>query len=148
MISHELNITIEAIPLEISWDGVRIADFRGRWDNMYAKLELSKDKYEQVKQRFLLFSGSETNKDFSDEILSEESRYSYNPSIFHSMLSAVKNTKKIADYYSMNIDEFEELIIMETTYGKMGFLTGATGSRHYVLVKERSGECYLYIIIH
>ena len=145
-ISNELNIKVEAIPLDISWEGIRIADYRGRWDSMYAKLELTPEKYDQVKQRLLLFYISMTNKDFADEILSEESTYSYDPTGFYYSLRATNNAKNMSGYHSLNLDDYEELIIMDTMYAKHNFIFGTTGSRRFILVKESNGNCYLYII--
>jgi len=145
-ITRELSLTIESIPLDISWEGVKTIDYRGRWSSMYAKLELSTEKYEQVKQRFLQFAGSDTSKDFADEVLSEDSKYLYNPTRFGTMLSVMNNVKDMGGYSSMKLDEYEELIIMDTTYGKMVFFAGTSGARTYVLVKENGGNCYLYII--
>ena len=145
-ITRELNLTIEAVPLDISWEGIEIVDYRGRWGSMYAKLELSPEKYEQVQQKFLLFYGSKTNRDFSGEISNGESRYEYDEASFSSMLMVINRVKDRGAYHSMNLDDCEELLIIDTTYGKMVFLAGTTGSRRYILAKEGGGNCYLYII--
>jgi len=145
-ISHELSIREEVIPLDESREGIRIADYRGRWDSMYAKLELTPEKYDQVKQRLLMFYGSKTNKDFTDEILSEESMYSYDPTGFYYSLRYTNNAKNMRGYHSLNLDDYEELIIMQTTYAKYVFIYGTTGGKTFILAKESNGNCYLYII--
>ena len=144
-ISHELNIIIEGIALDISWEGVKIIEYRGRWSSMYTKLELSIEKYDQVKRRFLLFEGTVSNKDFENDILREQSRYSYNEVRFLSELSTMnKRINRLSWLKSMNLDDYEELLLLETTYGKLIGMT--TGGRFYVLGKENSGNYYLYII--
>ena len=141
-VSHELSRIIEAgLRLDISSKDVKIIDYHGRWSGMYAKLELSMDKYDQVKQRFLLNAGTASNKDFEDEIISEESKYRYDFKYFSSQLSFMNSVKHSGGFQSMNLDDYEEMLIMGTLYGAW-FTTGGT---EYVLVKENSGNCYLYV---
>ena len=141
-ISNELNKIVESIPLDISWEGVKIADYRGRWNSMYAKLELSTQKYSKVKQRFLLFEGSVSSKDFTHEILSEQYSYRYNEKYFLSTLSLINNVKRLQRLSSMSLDEYEELLIMETTYGK---LIGMTTGGRFMYWKERTAAVVISI---
>ena len=48
----------------------------------------------------------------------------------------------------MNLDVFEEMLIVETTYPKAILLGGTTGARIYVLVNEGDGNYYLYYYVH
>ena len=145
-ISHELSRAIAyGESLEIALSDTRIIDYWGRWENIYVKLELPPETYEQAKQRFLLFSSTASDKDYTEEIQSGASQYEYSEREFDFLLRMVVNSKKRNERHSMNLDEYQELMIMEHLYGTIwrGMMT--TGATVYLLVKENSGAHYLYI---
>ena len=146
-ISAELNSIVEAgVRIGISIEDASILDYYGRWNSMYVKLELPTEKYDQVKRNMLLLEGTATSKDFSGEISIEESGYRYDSNYFHTLLSVISNAKKMGEYNSMNLNDNDEILIMDTTYRKIVFFVGTTGARNYVLVKGNRGNCYLYIL--
>ena len=146
-VSAELKQTVlDGVRLEAPLENVIIVDYKGRWFSMYAKLDLSLDEYNQLKQIFLQAQIIATNKNFTGEIPTEMSRYHYNPDLFASMLAVMKNVKHRYSAKSMNLDDYEELLITDRLYRKVYFfIAGTTGENHYVLAKEKNGNCYLYI---
>jgi len=142
-ISYELNKRVDfSAQLDINSNDVEIVDFRGRWFNMYAKLRITMTNYDHVKQRFLLNPGTVSNKDFAGEIMNFQSGYHYDEKSFRSELSVVKNAKHLNGLLSMNLDEYEELLIVDAMYGKW-FTTGGT---FYILVKETNVDYFLYVL--
>ena len=141
-ISHELSRRVDFnIHLDISSKDVEIVDFRGRWSSMYAKLELSEELYDLVKQRFLIDAGTTSDKDYTKEVINEQFSYRYSAEFFLSSLSSLNRAKRNGGLQSMNLDGYKELFIVEAMYGKW-FTTGGTS---YVLVKENNGNCFLYL---
>jgi len=138
------DIIEEGVSLELSTEDVNVVDYRSRTGSTYIKFELTPEIYDYIKHKLLLLSGTETNTDFTADLVSEESGYRFNSDRFLSELSIIKNIKSMGKYHSMNIDEYKELLTMDTTYAKDTFLGGTTGSRRYILVKEDSGNHYLY----
>ena len=110
------RVTDVSMQMDNFINDVEIIDYRGRWFNMYTKLELSVEKYNQLKQIFVSRSES-------------------------SSFSTITNIKRMRGYHSMNLDDYEERFVAEDVYGEW-FSTGET---HYALVKEKSGNRYLYI---
>ena len=145
-ISNELDrlnhLLVTNVSDRISIGDSKIADYHGRWSYMYAKLELSAKDYEQIKQMLLKSSNTETNKDFSDDILREPSKYNYDPKSFTYLLRVMDNTKKRHGLASMNLNiNAEEILIYERVYGKWF----SSGSTIYALIKENESKHYLYI---
>ena len=147
-VSHELNHIIESgVRLEISLDDAKIIDYCGRWFSMYTKLELSFDKYEQVKKKLLLVAGTVSNKDFTEDV-DEKSKYTYSAKSFQQYLSVINNVKSRHEN-SMNLENYDELLMLTQTRAiEIPFIWGTTGGVHYVLIKEDNGSCYLYIIVN
>jgi len=125
----------------ISLKDFKIADCHGSWSSIYAKLELNESDYERLKWILLDCSGTTTHKDYSDEITNEASRYNYDPSGFSWLLRNMNRIKRAYNYSSINLDDYEELLILDVIYGKW-FSSGTT---IYALTKENDGKHYLYI---
>jgi len=142
-ISSELEQMVRSsgVRFETPLEYAKIVDYFGRWSHMYAKLDLPINEYIRLKQGFLQSQLTVTNKDFSEEILSEESQYRYDSRDFSSELSVMKNIKHMYRYHSMNLNEYEELFIVYRLYGEWF----TTGENRYVLAKENDGAYYLYI---
>jgi len=142
-ISYELNKRVDfSAQLDINSRDVEIVDFQGRWYSMYGKLRITMKDYDHVKKRFLLNSGTVSNKDFAGEIMNLQSGYHYDEKGFHSVLSVVKNAKRVEGLLSMNLDDYEELLIVDAMYGKW-FTTGGT---FYILVKENNVDYFVYVL--
>ena len=152
IIASELNQAFQAGKgLDLSLDDVRIADYQGRWVSLYIslyiKLELTAEKYEEMKLRLLLFNGTVSNKDFSDLVADTASKYRFDYGDFRTWHRVLNNMKRICEFHSMDLDDFEEMLVQETYYGKRISLTEYTsGTRTYVLIKENSGSYFLYIM--
>ena len=119
-----------------------IVDYRGRWGNMYAKFELTAEGYEVLKNEFLMSGATVSNNDFADEVLYEYSRYQYDPAGFSTTLSYINSAIRMRNLNTMSLEDIEELLIQEHFYGR--WFTGAVAI--YAIVKETSGNFYMYII--
>ena len=133
-VSYELGQTLlNNVSLDVSLEDTKIIDSLGHWANMYVKLELLTEEFERLKRNFIKTGGAAYNKDFP-----------HDPKYFESHLSIMKNVKKMYGYKSMSIDNYNELFILMSVRGKLiPFAT--TSEIYYVLIKENSGNCYLYI---
>ena len=144
-ITNELNqklfddVWLGPSPLE----SLEIVDYRGRWFSVYVKLKLSKEEYNRLKQKFFQSGGATSSKDFTKEIVGDTGRYLYNPNRFFSELSVINNVKRRYKTQSMDLDDYEELIILISAHD--GWIPFITHGGYYVLEKENGGNCFLYI---
>ena len=147
-LSDELNEIIEnGVRLDLLLENTEIVEYRKAQSSIYTKLKLPIDEYDYLKQRLLLIGGTASDKDYSDEVHNEESRYCYNSDCFLSLLSVINNLMHRREVSTLNLDAYEELLITSRLLSVYsGFMSGTTGEAYYVLVKENSGNCYLYYI--
>jgi hypothetical protein len=71
-IIHELDW------LSTSLINVRVVDYQGCWFRIYAKLELSNEEYDSVKQSILQTGAAASNIVYSMDILNEQQGHIYN----------------------------------------------------------------------
>lgn len=125
---RELNRIVEFDKrLELSSEDIKIVDYRNGRDRMFAKLELAKEKYNRIKEEF-----------FSSASASDLDNNKY---FLHIEDWALEN-----EYYSMNLNYYEERFIFLSFYGEFVFPGWTTGEVWYALVKESNDNCCLYVI--
>jgi len=146
-IHNSINEVLDAgVSLGLSENDYTVVDFRGRWTSMYIKLELTLEAYNHAKQQMLLSSWTASSRDFTEYIQSEESRYRYSSRDFDFTLSLMRRRETTRKINSMNLNDFEEMLIIEMTDAKAVLFGGTTGFRSYVLVHEMNGNYCLYFV--
>ena len=147
-VSSELkNIIKDEVRLGNLLENSEIVEYREFRPIAYAKLKLPIEEYNFLKQRFLSDHATDTDKDYSDEILNGDSSYRYHSASFLSQLKTMNNIRQRHELDSMNLDDYEELLFMFRFVAVHPTpFTGTTGEANYILVKENDGNCYLYYI--
>jgi len=133
-------------------DSVNIVDFSYRSPRtigslLYAKLVLTVDEFERVKEEMLAMEDTLSSKDYSAEVNSKQVKLHYDTDRFASSLNSIRNLAKRNDLHTFSLDNYEELMIASVLTMKTTFLIGigTTGEAFYILVKELDGSCHLYI---
>ena len=140
------RVVVAGVRLGVSLSEDVILDYSVHSSMLYAKLALTEERYLELRHRFISDPGTAASEGITVQNASEQPSNLLDREYFDSALSRLSRTKLRYELHSMCLNDYEELFFLSTVYAIQTFFSGTTGSMYYALIKENSGNCYLYVI--